>query len=57
MSTIVRHRRDHRGMTTSECPRCHTQFIYWDDDDLDEGGHLRCYCDAARTTTTEGNTP
>lgn len=45
MGTIVSHRRDHRGMLTSTCERCHTQFIYWDDEDLDENGDLLCYCD------------
>ena len=47
MSTIVTHTRDHRGMQTSRCRRCGTQFIYWDDDDLDENGDLRCYCDGS----------
>jgi hypothetical protein len=32
-------------MTTSLCPRCRTQFIYWEADDLDEDGNLRCYCE------------
>jgi DNA-directed RNA polymerase subunit RPC12/RpoP len=45
MSTIVRHTRDHRGMKHSECPRCHTLFVYWDPEDLDENGDLRCFCD------------
>ena len=47
MSTIVRHTRDHRGMKTSRCPRCDTQFIYWDEEDLDEEGNLRCSCDGS----------
>ena len=29
----------------SRCPRCNAQFIYWDDEDLDENGDLLCYCD------------
>jgi hypothetical protein len=45
VSTIVEHTRDHRGMKTSRCPRCQVQFISWDDDDLDEAGDLRCYCE------------
>jgi hypothetical protein len=46
MSHIVEHTQDHRGMTTSRCPECHTQFIYWDAEDLDVDGNLHCYCDA-----------
>lgn len=45
MSTVVRHTRDHRGMKTSLCPRCGTQFIYWDVEDLDENDDLLCYCE------------
>lgn len=45
MSTIVRHTRDHRGMKSSTCPRCGVMFVYWDEEDLDESGDLRCYCD------------
>lgn len=44
MSTVVQHTRDHRGMLSSVCPRCKVMFAYWDDDDLDENGDLRCYC-------------
>lgn len=51
MSTIVRLARDHRGMWTALCPRCNTQFIYWDDDDLDDNGDLRCYCDQPAETS------
>ena len=45
MSTIVRHTWDHRGMKSSYCPRCNSLFVYWDEEDLDEDGDLRCYCD------------
>ena len=45
MATIVQHTTDHRGMLSSRCPRCHTLFAYWDDDDLDENGDLLCYCE------------
>jgi len=45
MAHIVQHTYDHRGMKTSLCPECRTQFIYWDEDDLDEDGNLLCYCD------------
>jgi anti-sigma factor RsiW len=45
VSVIVRHTRDHRGMLTSRCPRCETQFVSWDEDDLDEEGNLHCFCD------------
>lgn len=45
MSTVVEHTRDHRGMVSSTCPVCRTQFVYWDDEDLDDDGNLRCYCD------------
>lgn len=47
---IVRHTVDHRGMTTSLCPSCGTQFIYWDEDDLEEDGELHCYCDEGGET-------
>lgn len=47
MPTVVEHTRDHRGMLSSICPRCRVQFIYWDDDDLDDNGDLLCYCDSA----------
>jgi DNA-directed RNA polymerase subunit RPC12/RpoP len=40
-------------MRTSRCPRCGTQFIYWDDEDLDENGDLRCYCDIDTPTKEE----
>lgn len=33
-------------MTTqliAECPQCHMVCAYWDDEDLDEEGHLLCY--------------
>ena len=46
MPSIVRHTYDHRGMKTSLCPTCGTQFVYWDPEDLDENGDLLCYCDA-----------
>jgi len=46
--TVVVHSVDHRGMTTSRCPRCGTQFPYWDDEDLDANGDLRCYCSSER---------
>jgi uncharacterized protein with PIN domain len=42
--TVVEHTYDHRGMKTSRCPRCGTQFVSWDEEDLDENGDLRCYC-------------
>lgn len=45
MSTIVQHSRDHRGMLSSICPRCRVLFAYWDDEDLDADGNLRCYCE------------
>lgn len=43
--TVVQHTFDHRGMQTSRCPACGFQWIYWDEDDLDEDGDLRCYCE------------
>lgn len=51
MSTKVEHTQDHRGMTSSTCPRCHTLFAYWDEEDLDENGDLLCYCDADEVRT------
>lgn len=47
MSTVVKHTRDHRGMLSSRCPRCNDLFVYWDDEDLDDDGNLRCYCDGS----------
>ena len=33
------------GNFVARCPRCDTVCAYWDEDDLDENGDLRCYCD------------
>lgn len=51
MPTVVQHWQDHRGMTTSRCPRCGTQFVHWMNEDLDEDGNLLCHCDEATCQT------
>lgn len=32
------------GNFVAECPACHVVCAYWDEEDLDENGDLRCYC-------------
>lgn len=46
MSTIMRPYTTHlAGNFVAACPRCNVVCAYWDDEDLDEYGALRCYCD------------
>lgn len=32
------------GAFVARCPACDIVCAYWDDEDLDENGDLRCYC-------------
>jgi hypothetical protein len=46
MSTIMRPYHSHFGGNyVAECTRCLTVCAYWDEEDLDENGDLRCYCE------------
>jgi hypothetical protein len=33
------------GNFIARCPKCDAVCAFWDDDDLDEEGHLLCHCD------------
>lgn len=37
------------GQFVARCPQCRTVCVYWDDEDLDDDGHLVCHCPSVLT--------
>lgn len=37
------------GQFVARCPQCRTVCVYWDEDDLDDDGHLVCHCPSILT--------
>lgn len=42
------------GAHVARCPVCDAVCAYWDDEDLDEHGHLLCYCTMRPTVPDAG---